>query len=292
MDNSFYLLDAFESMGTVWYIEIDVDALLEHRARIKGEVVTFLEGFSKKYSRFSPDSLVSVLNKDRVVDADEDLVAMLTYGEKISSLTEGVFSLYKGRAIADKGYGSQVGKSEEEEVGSAFFVHGGVLSLSGNQYVDLGGIGKGYAIDCISALLRREGCKTFIINGGGDMYVACDPDKKITIYLQNPLNTTEVIGSVALCNESLCASSSYVRMWKKEGEYKNHFVTKNGNEVWAASFVVGRDACTADVLATVCCLFSDDIDRLQEIAKLSKVTYLVIDEGLVSKGDLDFTELH
>lgn len=289
MQDSYLLLDSYESMGTIWHVEVEESTQTDKRDFVKQQVVDFLEMFNAKYSRFKPDSIVSSFNREREVAHDKDLETMLLYGEKISLATEGAFSLYRGRAIAEKGYGAASG-SDFAEVKSSVTTSGSNMFLSGNQLIDLGGIGKGYAIDCIAAILKNSGFDAFVVNGGGDMYVACRAGDSIAVHLQHPLRSDEVIGSVNLSNQSLCASSSYVRMWKKDGEYKNHFVTDDNKEIWAASFVVGESACVADVLATVCCLFVDQEEQLRKIAHTTGVRYLVINEDFSVRGDLQLAK--
>lgn len=58
--------------------------------------------------------------------------------------------------------------------------------------IDLGGLGKGWLIDKLSDLLRNEGYKEFLINGGGDMYVSST--EKQECYIEHPRDTELVIG--------------------------------------------------------------------------------------------------
>ncbi len=43
--------------------------------------------------------------------------------------------------------------------------------------IDLGGIGKGYAMDCAIAVLRRIGIQRALINAGGELYALGDGDR-------------------------------------------------------------------------------------------------------------------
>ena len=62
----------------------------------------------------------------------------------------------------------------DERVGTAFLRRQGMRA-------NLGGVGKGYAVDRASDILRRRGFHDFMIQFGGDMYVAIRFRSRVTI---------------------------------------------------------------------------------------------------------------
>jgi thiamine biosynthesis lipoprotein len=283
------VLNGFEALGTKWYVEIYdgyEDALMIESHKKNLEEV--LLSFNASYSRFRGDSLVGELNKYRRTRRDTHLEKMIGIGTDANIRTQGIFTMMHGRELSEKGYGEVTEKVEHEDY-SSVEIGDNEITLSGNQLLDLGGIGKGYVIDLLAECLQGLQIQYFFINGGGDMYATSNFGEPVTVLLQHPLQHDLSIGSYKLMNQSLCASSSYVRMWKDpHGEYKNHFVSQKGDEVWAASFVVARSACVADMMATVCCLLASECDRLSAIARSFSCTFVVFDETFKQSGNLVF----
>jgi thiamine biosynthesis lipoprotein len=298
-----YIVEDLESLGTVWYIEV-FDCLSSETIKVLYEdLKQIITSFDDAYSRFKQTSLVSELNNNRRVWRDRDLLNMLTIGIEANNKSQGVFSLFIEQQLVEKGYGehAQVLKVESEKLkvdtdeitkNTTFEVTDSEITLHGSGRVDLGGIGKGYLIDKIKERLERKwNIDQFVINGGGDLYATHHGGLPVEIYLQHPTYRDEVVGKVALKNKAFCSSSSYVRTWEKGGVKKNHFVTKAGRDVWAASYVVGDSTTDADIAATVLCITSDDEEKSKDVAKAFSVDYLVYDKDFHSHGDLEYTDL-
>lgn len=201
----------------------------------------------------------------------------------------GTFNLFIKDALIRKGYGVGASpQSEEQSKESDFIITENEITLTGTQSIDLGGIGKGYLIDIIANIVRDTyHVEQFLINGGGDMYGTHDNGNAIVVYLQHPKDREMIIGSLAIKNQSFCSSSSYVRTWVKNGETKNHFVAEGGNEVWAASFVVGDTATVCDMLATVLSITSRDKPACTSLASQHGTQFMVIPEQGEAFGDLE-----
>lgn len=80
--------------------------------------------------------------------------------------------------------------------------------------LDFGAAGKGYAADIIAQLLRENGCNEFIIDASGDILRKSSQQTTIRIGLENPLDTTQVLGFCELGNEAICASGVTKRKWQ------------------------------------------------------------------------------
>lgn len=206
----------------------------------------------------------------------------------------GFFNLFIKDDLEDKGYGnsdSYKGVSSET-LHNDYVISDTEIVLVGNKSIDLGGIGKGYLIDHICLFLQEKHKLTqFLINGGGDMYCTHNHGEGVEVYLQHPNNKELLVGSVLLKDKAFCSSSSYLRMWNKGGETKNHFITLDKKEVWAASFVVGDTATDVDMLATVLCVASGDEELCTDVATHYGSEYLVVPEKSAPFGNLHFTSI-
>lgn len=93
--------------------------------------------------------------------------------------------------------------------------------------LDLGGIAKGYITDDIARLLREGGCKSALINLGGNTYaVGSRPDgSPWRIGLQDPNQSRgTVFGYVNACDRSIIASGINERGFTKDGIAYHHLL--------------------------------------------------------------------
>ncbi|MCX5713419.1 MAG: FAD:protein FMN transferase, partial [Candidatus Omnitrophica bacterium] len=98
--------------------------------------------------------------------------------------------------------------------------------------IDLGGIAKGYALDCAAHKLRKQGIKSCLINAGGQIY--CLGDKFGTpwkIGIRDP-RTRNLTGSMELKNRSVSTSGDYEQFFIKDGARYAHILNpKTGKPV-------------------------------------------------------------
>lgn len=290
MREGFLLLDRFQALATIWYVEVFEDIDETKALFLQEKIKEMLVSFEATYSRFKKDSLVSELNIKRVVPFDAHLASMLQISKNASELSLGIFDIFIQDKLASKGYGDHYEERDSETLlqeKSSCSISSSSIEIIGSGTIDLGGIGKGYVIDMIRDFLHKENISAFLINGGGDIYVTHNEGKPVELLLQHPIERDTSIGSILLKNQAFCSSSSYVRSWNHNGEQKNHFITPSGEEVWAASFVTGESTTMADIMATVLCVASHDQLLSYEIAERAGVKYLVYDEAFICSGTLE-----
>jgi thiamine biosynthesis lipoprotein len=133
------------------------------------------------------------------------------------------------------------------------------VKLALTQKIDLGGIGKGYAIDCAHDRLK-EVTENFLIDAGGDIRASGNNEngKKWTVGLKSidAENNPIIISSLELDNESLASSGSWARKVKNfhhlinpttgepENKFKTVFVvapTALESDSWATTLFVGGE---------------------------------------------------
>jgi thiamine biosynthesis lipoprotein len=264
------ILNKFEALGTLWYLEVFDKIDPEQLPGIREKVENLILTFQKKYSRFTPDSLLNDLNYDKSVDFDNDLWEMLQLGEIFYKDSSQAFNLFVKRNLESKGYGKKIDRVEAnlkvDEKENRFYQKGDRIFLNTIEQIDLGGIGKGYLIDKLTHFLQNDlDLKCFLINGGGDLYATSDHGGSIKALLEHPTDKSLAIGEVELFNQSLCASSSFKRVWQKDGRIANHFIGGSDKEIQAASYVMGSEATSTDVLATMLCLLGNDQSAVAKI---------------------------
>ena len=89
-----------------------------------------------------------------------------------------------------------------------------MVSIGEHQYLDLGGIAKGYAVDMAAAILLAFGYDNFFVNAGGDIYAhgLNEPGQAWTIGIENPFSLV-VDTSICLKNTAIATSGRYKRKW-------------------------------------------------------------------------------
>lgn len=251
------LLPKIEALGTYWHIELFEecgDKMLLHNS-----IVDWLEKYESRYSRFRTDSWLSKLNRDSEFEnPDPQFVDILKLSFSYYEKTRGVFNIAIGEKLSNAGYDADYSFTAKGH-GASVPVLPEVLSVTDEKItlvkgqLDLGGIGKGYAIDTLANYLQTEHkLSYFLINGGGDMYATSDHGKSIKIELAHPYDKSLSIGNLELLHSGFASSSPNLRAWpdSKTGIMQNHLLTTQQK----TSYVVSSSATEADVWATTLCI--------------------------------------
>jgi thiamine biosynthesis lipoprotein len=122
--------------------------------------------------------------------------------------------------------------------------------------ITLGGIAKGYAVDKCAAILRRRGFANFMMQAGGDMYVAGKKGAEPwTVAIRDPRGPPNSMFAVApIQDHSFSTSGDYERGFVKDGVRYHHILdTRTGQPAHASRSVTvrARDAFTADAWSKV-----------------------------------------
>lgn len=277
------------ALGTTWWIEI-FDTLDTGRlATIQLECETLLRSIETRFSRFQTDSLISVLNREGVVTTDDaDLHELLTLGQYYFKETEGVFNILIGDALVAQGYDSNYLFTERDTpaiIGNPLtdLVYTNKTWTLHRGQIDLGGIGKGWAIDKVSTLLASYDITEYLINGGGDIYGTSEYGQPITLYLEDPLHEGQYLGTTSIYHQGFAASSPHKRRWKSNRTERNHLIGERGE--YDGSFIIAKNALMADIMATVS-LMSEG-DARHQLLRNHTIGSALYQSGL---RKLDFTE--
>ncbi len=140
------------------------------------------------------------------------------------------------------------------------------VKLCKDQKIDLGGIGKGYAIDCATNVLKNKfNIKNFLIDAGGDLMAVGlnEKDKEWSIGLKTMDDTgKEVIHSkVNLSNQALACSGSWARKVKQFHHLINPLTGKPQND-FKTIYVMASNATDADGWATALFVLGKDVSKI------------------------------
>jgi thiamine biosynthesis lipoprotein len=103
---------------------------------------------------------------------------------------------------------------------------GTVMLRRRGMRVNLGGIGKGYAVDRAVDIMRRSGLRDFMIQAGGDMYVAgTRGDRPWRLGIRDPRGPADkIFASLDLTDGTFSTSGDYERFFMKNGVRYHHII--------------------------------------------------------------------
>jgi thiamine biosynthesis lipoprotein len=129
--------------------------------------------------------------------------------------------------------------------------------------VNLGGIGKGYAVDRGVDILRRNGLRDFRIQAGGDMYVGGKRgDRAWRLGIRDPRGPADrIFAALDLTDGTFSTSGDYERFFMKDGRRYHHIIDLRVGEPAAlcrSVTLVTERAVIADALAKAVFILGPD----------------------------------
>lgn len=235
----------------------------------------------KKYSRFDDNSELSNLNRSKGewVNLSDEFLYLIEYMLKMAAETDGAFDPTVIDFLELYGYDKNYDFSKLEKPELDSLVKkiakerdswkeieldkiNNLIKLKPNQRIDLGGIGKGYAIDCAYNKLNELG--DFLIDAGGDIRAKGLNDKKelwkVDLLTQTQGGEKKVVGAIELNNESISSSGSWARRFKSF----HHLINpKTGlpQNTFSTVFVQAPTAIESDTWATALFVAGEDLAK-------------------------------
>jgi len=216
---------AFHALGTECELLLDVepspDAVLA-LALAEGEI----RRLERLLSRFRSDSELSRLNDAGELEAGDDLLAVVRLALEARERTGGRFDPTVHDALVAAGYDRSFEELAVEGAGSPAAPAGGAVRVRGRRIgldpgvrLDLGGIGKGYAVDRAVAGLATVG--PCLVNAGGDLAVAGVPAGGAwPVGLDTPAGEL----TLGVAQGALATSGRDRRRWRADGEDRHHLI--------------------------------------------------------------------
>lgn len=153
---------------------------------------------------------------------------------------------------------------------------------NGNTKLDLGGIGKGYAVDKVAMGFLARGINNAVITAGGDSRLLGDKNgRPWMIGIKDPRNPEAIAVTLPLDNVAVSTSGDYERYFIADGQRYHHIINpvtgKSAAEVQSVT-IVGSDATTTDALSTS--VFVLGVDKgLTLVESLPDTDVIIIDKN-------------
>jgi thiamine biosynthesis lipoprotein len=172
----------------------------------------------------------------------------------------------------------------DEEAGTAFLRREGMV-------VNLGGIGKGYAVDRARDILRERGFPDFMIQFGGDMYAAGHRNgRPWRLGIQDPRGPADrIFAAMDVSESTFSTSGDYERFFIKDGRRYHHILdpaTGEPTRGCRSVTIVTGSATVADGLSTGVFILGPEAGMalIERLPGVEGVIVSAKNEVLVSKG--------
>lgn len=225
-------------------------------------------------SRTEDSSLVSALNRGETVE-DAELAALLRKGLDYTRATYGAFDVTIAPVVSAWGFTTDSYRVPSEEELSALLkqvgsnqvsLDGDTVTLADGAMIDLGGIAKGYASDCVAKLWSEEGVAHGLAALGGNIYCrGTKADGSLwRVSVQDPNDPTAYVGILSLSDAFAVTSGAYERNFTENGKFYHHIIdpaTGYPAESGLSSVtVVSHESGTlCDVLSTACYVLGENV---------------------------------
>ncbi|MBQ6616761.1 MAG: FAD:protein FMN transferase [Thermoguttaceae bacterium] len=243
-----YLEFVRQAMATDFVLQLNMGQYANDKSAALDalDVVSRLE---RELSYFIPDSVVGELNRTSAeipVFPDEPIYDLFRLCQTLFNQTQGAFDITAGRLWEIWGFSRRAGQvPAPEEIQTALETRGegklsflddvkGVARTDERTRVNLGAIGKGYALDRASRFLVDCGVTDFLFHGGASSVVAMgnrtDSDGW-EVGLHNPLRQTSPenkestrLETIRLHNQALATSGSQTQFFRAGGKRYGHII--------------------------------------------------------------------
>lgn len=227
-----------------------------------------IEQALSNYRSSSELSRINVNAADAPVITDPEVFFLLSRSFAYSQRTDGAFDITVGKLMKAWGFfrgsghypsDAELARAQEHtgwqnvrlnnRTRSVYFLRRGIE-------LDLGGIGKGYALDRVAALLREAGVKSALISSGSSsIYAIGEPPGKAgwSVRVPDPLDRTRTVSTVLLKDQSLSTSGSYEKFFRLNGRTYSHIMdprTGRPVEGMLQTTVITPEATDSDALST------------------------------------------
>jgi FAD:protein FMN transferase len=219
--------------------EVVVMGRNEAYARAAGEeALAEIRRVEGQLSWFDPASLLSRINRDAAsgpVVVHAPVFGLLQRIKQLHGVTDGAFD---PTIIPDEDGLPETGRTGAGMAGMVLDIENRTISFTRSDIaLNLGGIGKGYAIDEAATILREAGVENALIQGGTSTAYALgrDDDRPWRIALSHPSpdRAGQQVAWVELENAALSISGIYGRGRRlADGEWVGHVIDpRTGNAV-------------------------------------------------------------
>jgi thiamine biosynthesis lipoprotein len=289
-----------KTMGTTYRVNLVV-GLLKNPKGLHQAIELRLEEINKSMSTYLKDSEISRFNTfnriDEKIFISDDFYNVLTVAKHLYTLTKGAWDGTIKPLVNLWGFGNSESTNripEQQEI-NAMMKHIGFnhIDISTHRYLikrkiplslDLASIAKGYAVDQIAMLIRKNKITNFLLEIGGEGFASGirKDGKQWRVGINVPkkdANLNQVYKVFTLQNKAFATSGDYRIFFELGGKRFSHILDpRNGYPVTngVVSVSILTDTCTfADGLATAVMVLGPD-KGLELVNRIDNTECLIV----------------
>lgn len=220
-----------EAMGTRFEVILQGDEFA-HLDAVAVAVLEEAQRLDEVLSRFDPRSQIARVNREAArhpVKVDREVFALLERCEQAKQMTQGYFDVALGASVA----------LDAERCTVQF--------AGSNAAIDLGGIGKGYALDCGREIVSRFNVASALLQAGTSSVLAVGINNW-PVDVRHPMQPNQVAARMELTGCGLsCSAIRHPRQVESDVINPLNQMPLSGN---AACIVVAATATEAEIFST------------------------------------------
>jgi thiamine biosynthesis lipoprotein len=251
---------SFHAMSTLCRVNFQAASPAQARA-FANEVIQWVGWFEARYSRFLKDSLISHINAaagKEWVEVDPETDALFDLCQEMIFFTRGVFDptalplirLWNWKASPPVIPSDAQIRAAQDLVGWKQVQRrkGGIYLPRPGMCLDLGGIGKEYAVDRVVTMALGRGIMNVMVDFGQDVRAHGMPPGKPAwhIGLQDPNDLNRCWTGVAVTNHAVASSGGGMRYFEHAGRRYCHILDPR------TGYPVNNGACGVSIIAPHC----------------------------------------
>lgn len=277
--SNYFTIDGFTQGTTYHIIYNDVQ-----QRSLQPAIESLLADFSKSLSVYDTASLISKINRNEAIDADDYFVRVFNRSKEVYDDSHGAFDISASPLFNAWGFGFK----EREKITPHLldslktFVGMDKVRLEGRRVVkndaritlNMNAIAQGYSVDVVSEWFDTQGITDYIVEIGGE--IRCKGKNKKgqhwAVGIDSPEEGNMTAGAhlqtvVYFTNRAMVTSGNYRKFYIENGEKYSHTINPaTGRPVThnlLSATVFADDAITADAYATVFMVVG--LERTKEI---------------------------
>ena len=273
---------------------------------IGADALNIIEHIEEQISVYRPSSEISRINESSSTswhDLSPNVFNLLWLAKQLHLQTNDAFDVTTGPLIKAWGFLQKQGRTPSPEKLAEAVECSGMKNIEFHEHehkirfkrpdveVNLGAIGKGWAIDKAVDLIEMEGIENFLIHGGhssvrsrGTRGLAGEKTERNgwPVGLRHPLLREKRIGTITLQNKALGTSGSGTQFFIEKGQKIGHILDPRTGQPASgvlSATVLADTAAEADALATAAYILGPrEIDHIAPEGSAVAAILVVKDE--------------
>lgn len=277
-------------------------------------VIAVLNDVGQQFSMFSPTSLVSKINNNDDVEVGDSFSYLFRLSQRISELSGGAFDPTVAPLTDLWGFGrvktDSVVQPDPEAIREAVASIGiNRCSIENSKMIkpspltrfDFSSVAKGYGVDAVAGMLRRNGATDILVEIGGEIVArGKNPSGRVWhVQIDAPIYDTQqhvAMYVIPLENAAVATSGNY-RNFKpsSNGRIGHTLDPHTGYPVETSTLsatVIAPDCATADALATACMVMSLDkaLEMIERIPETEALIAFASSDSICLRTSTNFPE--